>query len=132
MGKFDFNIPPDFLSQLGRLAEVEKAAPKMLDAASPILQRAVKDTLSGHKQSGDMVNSIKKTKAKKKKNGGYVATVRPSGVDKNGVRNMEKAAYWEYGTSKLQPDPWVDKSLNDAESEVLQQMQQTFREEMQT
>ena len=42
MGKFDFNIPDDFIRQLGRLADVDKYAPKMIDEAIPILEGRVK------------------------------------------------------------------------------------------
>ena len=34
MGKFDFEIDPAFLRSLGKLAEVEKYAPQMIDAAT--------------------------------------------------------------------------------------------------
>lgn len=130
MGKFDFNIPPDFLKSLGNLADVDRIAPQMIDEAAPLLVSSVKSTLSRHKQSGDMVSSIKKTKVKKKKNGGYQATVRPTGTDAKGVRNMEKAAYLEYGTSKQPASPWIDASLGDCESSVLDSMRRTFEREV--
>jgi hypothetical protein len=31
MGKFDFEISPEFIKALGRLADVERVAPKMID-----------------------------------------------------------------------------------------------------
>ena len=42
MGKFDFEIDPAFLRSLGKLAEVEKYAPQMIDAATPILEKNIK------------------------------------------------------------------------------------------
>lgn len=37
MGKFDFEIDPAFLRSLGKLSDVDKYAPQMIDAATPIL-----------------------------------------------------------------------------------------------
>lgn len=130
MGKFDFNIPPDFIKTLGKLSDVDALAPKMIDEATPILQSSVKSTLSRHKQTGEMISSIKRTRAKKKKNGGYIGTVRPTGTDAKGVRNMEKAAYLEYGTSKQAASPWIDAALGDCESAVLDSMKKTFEREV--
>lgn len=138
MGKFDFQIPDDFIKRLGRLADVDRVAPQMIDEAMPILEKSVKNVLSSHRVSGDMLSSIRHTKAGKNKNG-YYAVVRPTGRDSNGVRNMEKAVYLEYGTSKVKggstkdkqpPRPWVDKSINDCKAAVLDKMQEVFNREM--
>ena len=103
------------------MADVDKYAPQMLNEALPILEKNVKAEVekvsqagrvitytytskSGkvikatRKQSGDLLKSIKISKAKKTKYGGYYASVHPSGTDKKGVRNMEKMVYMEYGT----------------------------------
>jgi HK97 gp10 family phage protein len=129
MGKFDFQIDPAFLKQLGRLADVERVAPKMIDEAMPILAENVKKELSKHKRTGDMVGSVKKTKANKNKYG-YYAVVRPTGKDRHGVRNMEKLAHAEYGTSKQQPTPILTKAIKDSEPAVLKKMQETFEREV--
>ena len=71
MGKFDFEISPEFIKQLGRLADVDRLAPKMIDEAIPILLDNVKRETAPHKQTGDMYKSIKPTKAKATKKGGY-------------------------------------------------------------
>ena len=130
MGKFDFQVDPAFLKQLGRLADVDRLAPKMIDEAIPILEKNVKSELSRHKRTGDMVNSIKHTKANENKYG-YYATVRPTGKDRKGVRNMAKLAHAEYGTSKQAPTPMLTKALKDSESAVLAKMQEVFEREVQ-
>lgn len=130
MGKFDFNISPEFIRQLGRLADVDRVAPQMIDEAIPILLENVKNETSRHKQSGDLYKSIKKTKAKKTKNGGYYASVRPTGTDKKGVRNMEKMVYLEYGTSKQAASPTLTKAINDSERAVMDKMREVFEREM--
>lgn len=130
MGKFDFQIPVDFLKQLGSLADVDRYAPQMIDEAIPILEKSIKSEASKHKRTGDLVNSIKTNKAKKTKNGGYLASVHPTGVDRKGVSNMVKMVYAEYGTSKQTATPIITKAINDSESAVLEKMQEVFNREM--
>lgn len=129
MAKFDFNIPSDFLKQLGKLADVERIAPKMIDEAIPILETNVKKEAARHKDTGDMVNSIKKTKAGKNRHG-YYASVRPTGKDRKGVRNMEKMAWLEYGTKQFKPKPILTKAIKDSEKPVQSKMQQVFEREV--
>ena len=130
LGKFDFEISPDFMKALGRLADVDRLAPKMIDEAMPILERNLKDELVKHKDTGDMLDSVKKTKPKKQKNGGYFACVRPTGKDRKGVRNTAKLAHAEYGTSKQAPTPILTKAIKDSESAVYKKMQEVFEREM--
>ena len=130
MGKFDFEIPDDFIKQLGKLADVDRIAPQMIDEAIPKLLDSVKKETAFHKQTGDMYNSIKATKAGKSKNGGYYATVRPTGKDKKGVRNMEKMVYLEYGTSDQPATPVLTKAIKDSEKAVMEKMQAVFNREV--
>lgn len=132
MAKFDFEIDPEFIKHLGRLADVDRIAPQMIDEAMPILERNVKAEVSKHVVSGDLLRSIKITKAKKTKGGGYYACVRPTGKDKKGVRNMEKMVYLEYGTSQQSPTPTLTKAIKDSESAVLKKMQEVFEREVKT
>jgi HK97 gp10 family phage protein len=129
MAKFDFEVPTDFIKQLGKLADVDRIAPQMLDEALPILERNVKAEVSKHKVSGDLLKSIKMSKAKKNKYG-YYASVRPTGTDKKGVRNMEKLVYLEYGTSKQASKPTLTKAIKDSEKAVLDKMQEVFNREV--
>lgn len=130
MGKFDFEISPEFIKALGRLADVERVAPKMIDEAMPILERNVKAEVSKHVVSGDLLKSIKISKAKKTKKGGYYSSVHPTGKDSKGVRNMEKMVYLEFGTKKQPPRPTLTKALKDSESAVLAKMQEVFEREV--
>lgn len=130
MGKFSFTIPDDFVKQLGNLADVDRIAPTMIDEAMPILERKLKQELSKHKRTGDMIDSVKKTKAGKTRTDAYFAIVRPTGTDRKGVRNMEKLAHAEYGTSKQPPTPILTKALKDSEPAVLEKMQEVFSREV--
>lgn len=142
MGKFDFEIPVDFIKQLGKLADVDRIAPQMIDGAMPILEGSLKTELSKHRRTSTMLDSVKKTKAGKNKYG-YFATVRPTGMSKvymddkgiirprkTPVRNMEILAHLEYGTSKQDPRPILTKAIKDSESAVLDKMQEVFDREV--
>lgn len=130
MGKFSFNIPDDFVKQLGKLSDIDSIAPQMIDEAMPILAENLKGELAKHKRTGDMLASVKKTKAGKTKYGGYYAVVRPTGKDGKGVRNMEKLAHAEYGTKKQPPTPILTKAIKDSEKAVLSKMQEVFEREI--
>jgi HK97 gp10 family phage protein len=129
MGKFDFQFDQELSRQLERLGNYDNIAPKILNGAVPILKRYVKAETAKHKRTGDMVESIKETTVSKNKYGWYVV-VRPTGVDRNGVRNMEKMAHAEFGTSNQPPTPILTKALNDARDEVTDKMQEVFNEEV--
>jgi HK97 gp10 family phage protein len=127
MGKFDFQFDAELTRQLERLENFDEIAPKILDGATPILEGHIKGEVSKHKKTGDMYNSIKPTKASKNEYG-WFTVVRPTGKDKNGVRNMDKLAYLEYGTSKEAPTPVLTKAVKDAEPEVTEKMLELFNE----
>lgn len=129
MGKFDFQIDPAFLKQLGRLADVDRVAPQMIDEAMPILEKNLKGELVKHKRTSDMLDSVKKTKAGKSRKGGYYAVVRPTGKDSKGVRNMEKLAWLEYGAKKQPPTPILTKAIKDSKSAVESKMSEVFKRE---
>lgn len=135
MGKFDFKIDPEFVRTLERMGDFDAIAPRLLDGAVPILERrVVAEANKYHKYSRDyeLVKSIKKTKSFKSKKGWFV-TVRPTGTDSGGVRNMEKMAHLEYGYDDrggkhIAPKPILTKALNDSTAEVTAKMQEIFEE----
>lgn len=144
MGRFDFQMPDGFIKQLGRLADVEKYAPEMLKAATPIVVRTTQSALktaAGKDPTGLMVESVKATKIVHNKNGWFVR-VGPSGIDTDyetldgvkqrtvPIRNMEKAAYLEYGTSKQSAKPWANRATNDAAEQAMSAMREAFEREV--
>lgn len=127
MGKFDFNFDVKLTQQLEKLSNFDKIAEEMLTEAVQILERHVKSEVSKHKDTGDMLLSIRhQKKPKKNKNGDWYTAVIPTGEDRHGVRNMEKMAHLEYGTSEIQPKPILSKALNDAREEVTEKMTTIF------
>lgn len=157
MGAFTFEVSGEFVGKLRRLGDVDTYAKQMLNEAAPILQKSVKAQLTrvtSNESTGELVASVKYNKANKSPYGGYYLQVRPTGNSsrkgdgylrkgkhkgnrkisggvRDPVRNMEKAVFLEYGTSRGQlPRPWVYKALTDAEPAVLDKMQSVFNREM--
>lgn len=108
--------------------DIERIAPVMLEEAVPILQKSVINKAQKHKVSGEMVKSIKSSSAQRNQRGYYIC-VRPTGKAKKGIRNMEKMAYLEFGTSKQAATPTLSPAVKDAEHEVIQKMQEVFERE---
>jgi len=128
MARFSYSAGDDLLNQLKRLNNTDEIAIKMLDSAAPIITKAVKASIARHNDTGRMIASVKEKKATKTKNG-YSVTVRPTGKDSKGVRNMEKLVYIEYGTSKQRAAPVLKAALASVENDVTNKMQETFDKE---
>lgn len=117
MAKFEFDFT-EFTQQLNSL-NYDRICNALLETAVPILQKYVKAETSKHKLTGNMFESIKPQKRpSKSKDGTWRSAVLPTGTDEKGVRNMEKMAYLEYGTSKMPAKPILTKAVNDAADEI--------------
>lgn len=115
------------LERLGRIHEI---APKMLEEAAPILEKEVIRQATPHWVSGDMVKSIKRTKVRSGKTGGYSICVRPTGKDRKGIRNMEKAAWMEFGAKGRPAVPIITTAVLNATPEVMEKMREVFNREV--
>jgi len=127
MGVFDFDFSDEFMNQLEELGNVDVYAPQMVDAALPVLQRALQGAYSKHRITAALAGSVKIKKATENAYG-YFGVVFPSGTDARGVRNAEKAVYLEYGTSKQHATPVIASAVNSCEGEVLKVMEEVFNE----
>lgn len=133
MAQFSMNGIEDLMKELEDLADIEETAKKMVDEATPVLEETVRSEIKSAANrgyaTGELANSVKKTKAKTNQYGVYAAVL-VSGTDHKGVRNAEKLAYLEYGTSTQQAHPVMAKAVNKAEQECLSKMQQVFEREV--
>ncbi len=133
MAEFRMDGIDELIKQLQEAANLEEFAPEMIDAATPILEEELKKTVQQEANkgyaTGSMANSIKKSKSQRNQYG-YFGIVRPTGKDKNGVRNMEKLAYLHYGTTKQEAHPVVTKAVFHAEGKVIEKMQEKFNEKV--
>lgn len=127
MFQFDTEGFSALLSGLDEL-EIDEVAPKMLEESVGIMEKAIRKKAKKHKETGAMVRSIKKTSADKNDRGHFIC-VRPTGKDAKGVRNMEKMAYLEYGTSTQKATPVITPALNECGDEVIEKMQEVFERE---
>ena len=121
----------EFAKELEELGNVDKYAPELLNAAAPILEKNLRsqvkrETNRGY-ATGDLASSIKAKKPGKNAYGHYVM-VTAEGKDRKGVRNNEKLAYLNYGTSKQQARPVISNAIRDSEDACLEIMQKKFNE----
>ena len=127
----DFSDEVDKLfSQLGdRLDEV---APKMLEAAAPILRDAAKaKAVRSGKNHKHMADNITISKPKKAKNGAWISTITIKGKRaEDNVRLMEVAAVNEYGSSKMSPQPFLRPAIAQSEAQINSVMLEIFEREM--
>lgn len=137
--RFEANFPKEFWEQFERLEKIDDVAPKMLQAAAPIAVDAIKKRLRAHNQTGELIKSVKASKPKEAKVGGYILKINFVGYDKNrdpttaypkGVPNAVKAAGLEYGNATEDPKPFLQSAANDCEAEVAETMQKKFEVEM--
>lgn len=145
MAKFTVNMPDDMYNQAIRASNPEniKAA---IDGATPILEKSMKKELrSAVKHSGesDVVAAIKANKAKRAKNGAYIATVYPKGKSSKPrapygsnksrippVSNAMKAAILNYGKKGQPARPWLAKSVNNVRTQVENSLEKAFEEKI--
>lgn len=105
--------------------EIDRA----IKEVAPILEENIKNSIQSvisDPSDSALVNSVK-TKISHTKTDATIAWVGPSGKDKNGVRNIEKAIYLNYGTyrngGEYQPArPWLHKAINDSADRVNQKL----------
>lgn len=130
MAQFDVKGFDELIAQLDRMGRFEEIAPKMLEEAAPVLQEEVVRQATPHWVSGDMVGSIKKTGVTSGRTGGYYICVRPTGKDHNGIRNMEKMAWIEFGAKGRPATPVLTTAVLNASPAVREKMQEVFNREV--
>lgn len=135
MAVFDFDFPDNMFDDV--LNIFDETAPKMIDEALPIYESAVKSELQPHRDTGELISSIKCKKAKKTVNGAYIGYLTAEGAStkstytrENGkvepFRNYQKALALEYGNSHQPARPFMQSAVNNSEDKVLEKMQEVF------
>lgn len=143
MADFQLYFDENLFKEFEKLSNIDGVSEKMLKEASPIVVESMKSELKLHKQTSELVNSVKPTKPKRNKNGDNVVIVRPTGksttmiaesgktyVRKKPVRNMEKLASLEFGNSHGQkPTSVIEKAVKSTENAVLDKMTEVYNKE---
>ena len=114
--------------------KIDQIAKKAVDQAAPILQGSLSSKIAGAASrgyaTGELAGSIKASKARKNDRGVF-AVVGPSGTDSKGMRNGEKLAYLEYGTSRGQAaHPVRASAASSAEAQCKSVMERIVHEEL--
>lgn len=86
MAVFDFDFPDNMFDDV--LNIFDETAPKMIDEALPIYESAVKSELQPHRDTGELISSIKCKKAKKTVNGAYIGYLTAEGASRLLKRNL--------------------------------------------
>lgn len=105
--------------------DVSHMTDEMIEAAEPVMIKNLKAWSASHYADGDMYRSIKSTGVKTNNRGKYLV-VRPTGKDKDGVRNMEKMAYLEYGTAHQNATPVLTPAVKESEPIIERKMDEIF------
>lgn len=143
MADFQLDFDDSIFKGLEKLSDTEAVSEKMLKEASSIIVSSMKSELNIHRQTAELVNSVKPTKPKRNKSGDNFVIVRPTGksttaiaksgktyVRKKAVRNMEKLASLEFGNSHGQkPMPIIEKAVKSTEEAVLDKMNEVYNRE---
>lgn len=121
----------EFAKELEELGKVDAYAPELLNAAAPVLKKELRSQVKREANrgyaTGDLVGAIEAKKPGENKYGHYVM-VTAEGKDRKGIRNNEKLAYLNFGTSKQQARPVIANSIKNAEGDCLEAMQKKFNE----
>lgn len=136
MARLDVTGIDDLLSDFNRWSDpvaVNQAAVKAVDAASPGVAAEMSSAIAGVEHgpyaTGSVSRSVKATKAKTNAYGVFSAS-RPTGRDKKGKRNAEKAAYLQYGTPTMPARPWAEKATRKAEEKAAETLENVFCDAM--
>jgi len=128
MAQLTFSMPKSLTDKLDKIGNTAGYASKMLKAEQDITYPEVIRRLEQHRESGELISSIKKTTPKMDKNGVWRAQIRPSGKDYKGVSNNEKMLSLEYGTSKQVATPVFRPAKEATESAAQEGAQRIFNE----
>lgn len=121
------------LDKLGNQSYVEEIGKKAVSEAAPIAEAAMRGSISsveyGPYSTKSISGSIQTTEARINTYGAY-AVARPTGRDAKGVRNAEKAAYLQYGTSRMPARPWRERAVASSQGAAVKAMEEVIKTEM--
>lgn len=141
MAQLNVNFDGNFLQDLGRVADIDRLAPIMIDEALPIVERCLKNLYGKY----GIAKKLKIVKAKAMRTGGYNGIVTFKGKTnhyyKKGGRKYPlseagHAVFLEFGTDAhgnfgaTPAGGFVSKAVAMTENEVKAKMQEVFEREL--
>ncbi len=147
MATFDVHGFDELLAKLNETGKFDEIAPEMMEAGMDVLEKEVIREASKHKDTGEMVASIKRTGVSAGYGGGYYMCTRPTGyasgrkwknarkgkgegTGQRRVRNMEKLVWLEFGVKGRAGTPIITKAILNAEPGVLTAMRRVFEKKV--
>ena len=151
---FEFKMPQGLIDDLRKCSEIDRIAPLMLESAAPVLKRHFVRNLNAVMKdpTGELIESISTNRPNKGKNGVWHISITAKGEAKGktyrtkgretkkgvlkegktiGYRNYQKLLSLEYGDSRHKtPKPFMQKTTNDSENEVINKMQEVYNKEV--
>lgn len=112
-----------------------QVATDMLEAATPILEKALEQSAIRHgfaapgktgRGTGDMIASIDNFGVEMTRDGKLKCVVRAMSKDRHGVYNSEVAFVQNYGRSNMPATHWIDQAIAECENSVLEAMTEVW------
>lgn len=134
MGKFTVSGMDKVIASFEQMADIDKIAPKMCEEAGKVLERELKKQVESDYKRGELYNSIKLTKVKKVGDK-HIIVARPTGVNKNGERNMAILMYLNYGYQNIKAKKFVSgratlkKVVKNSQKEIEKVMQEVWEKQ---
>ena len=132
MASFNMQGLEDFARQLEKLGlGADEIAVKAVDEAASIMDAELKSSIQANTQTygtDPLATSIHHFEPRKNDLGCFtVSTAR--GKDAKGVRNHDKLYWKEFGNSRQEAQPIVEKCVRRTEEKALKKMQEVFDRE---
>lgn len=112
-----------------------QVASDMLEAATPILEKALEQSANRHgfaapgktgRGTGDMIASIDNFGVEMTRDGKLKTVVRTMSKDRHGNYNSEVAFVQNYGRSNMPATHWIDQAIAECENSVLEAMTEVW------
>lgn len=139
MAKMTIKLPEKTLKKLDRLGNnYDGIVQKMLVDGIEPLQEQIESNLSAvigkgtktkSRSKGDLLKSIKVTRAYQVANGDWHIKVGIYGYDSEGVPNALKAMVLEHGRSDMPAKPWLKPAISKSKKACVKAMTDKFDEE---
>ncbi|MBQ3600568.1 MAG: hypothetical protein II992_05100 [Lachnospiraceae bacterium] len=133
MASFEVDFPNNLQKLINDAANFDKIAPKIIEETIPLAEKSMKNALRSHKQTGELIGSIKGKKQNDRY--GYITATgiakgkkynkkNKSGTKQVAYRNYQKLLALEYGTSKQTATPFLEKAVNACEDKIIEKAQE--------
>lgn len=139
MAQLNMEIPREIMRDFQRLASDNGILKEAVDAGLDIMYESISNATSDHVQTGELKNSIRKSKATENRFGYIIGRIVFYGksqtrINRKGEReerkvkipNHQKALWIEYGAGEMPARPFVTPAIKKAEFKIRDAMQKVI------